>query len=234
MKKLYLIVAMVLLLNYTQAQSFTVPNAKDTITSSIAISSEGYQDKIIVENNSNVAKDVKIDRISQTLASGHENYYCWNQCFPPSVSQSGALPIPANGNINNLFSVHTAHNGSPGISTATYRIYDAADSTDYVDVSFVFEVLTVSAIDEFEGEASLDVFPNPASQQLNISLELSSQKGINTASLIDQTGRVVRTTELDNMTQMDVSNLSPGLYQLRVFNTPLGLIETKKVLINLN
>ncbi len=77
--------------------------------------------------------------------------------------------------------------------------------------------LIVSNQEIEEVPSSLNVFPNPANDQVNIT---GLGDGINIIRLIDMTGRVVFEQQTSATTQatIDVTSLSGGLYQLSVQN----------------
>ncbi len=78
---------------------------------------------------------------------------------------------------------------------------------------------------------NIDVFPNPAKNELFIDLNNS---GFNTAimEVYDITGKLVYSDNLNSsvMKKMDVSNFSKGIYILRFIGE--GSIETQKVIID--
>jgi hypothetical protein len=61
-------------------------------------------------------------------------------------------------------------------------------------------------------EASLMVYPNPADQLLSIRSSVANGR----VSLMDATGRIVKEQTIQTSTNMNVSDLSAGVYMLRV------------------
>lgn len=73
------------------------------------------------------------------------------------------------------------------------------------------------------------VYPNPASNQLNLLLPGTSFSG--TTGLYDLSGRLLRNWELDKTGTMklDVSDINPGTYILQTNNN--GIVSTNKVIL---
>jgi hypothetical protein len=80
-----------------------------------------------------------------------------------------------------------------------------------------------------QAEQDLSVFPNPVSDQLNIQLSQPLETA-GRIDLINANGKVVKTSLLDNATQMDVSELPAGLYIVRM-QTDDNTTITKRVVI---
>ena len=76
--------------------------------------------------------------------------------------------------------------------------------------------LTVTAIDELPPDFALDVYPNPASEDLNV--RWTGQPLDMELNLVDLHGRSVRTLSLKqvNLGKIDVSGVSQGTYFLQV------------------
>lgn len=67
-----------------------------------------------------------------------------------------------------------------------------------------------------------EVFPNPAQEQINFTLPADHNKY--ECSILDITGRIIRTTSCtgNGMTSMDISDLAPATYLLRVSDVQHG------------
>jgi hypothetical protein len=77
-------------------------------------------------------------------------------------------------------------------------------------------------------EPKIAVFPNPASNVVNINL--AGYKGKSEVSLFDVNGRMVLRREVNPVnTQLDISTLSPGVYILRIKNGAKEVNMTKIV-----
>lgn len=75
---------------------------------------------------------------------------------------------------------------------------------------------SLTGIDEADGDPVMNVFPQPAADQLTIELDGAAHQGLN-VDVHDATGRQVmgaRATAGQRLLQLDVSALAPGLYTL--------------------
>ena len=73
----------------------------------------------------------------------------------------------------------------------------------------------ISGVDEADGVAAIQVFPNPASRSLT--LDWSGEKSLERLELMDMQGAVLRTLEqVESPAVLDVSGLAPGMYLLLV------------------
>ncbi|PLX02901.1 MAG: hypothetical protein C0595_08900 [Marinilabiliales bacterium] len=78
------------------------------------------------------------------------------------------------------------------------------------------------------GENSISVYPNPATDQLFI----KSSKNMNCKiQMIDIYGAIVGEYMLENNSNIDVSNLSSGLYFINIKDLNTQNVTVKKVII---
>ena len=72
------------------------------------------------------------------------------------------------------------------------------------------------------------IYPNPVSQVMNV--EINEVATIEAIGLYNQTGMKVRSLEITETSRTEVSDLSGGMYLIRILRTD-GSIETQKVII---
>lgn len=104
---------------------------------------------------------------------------------------------------------------SPGNYTLVYHLQDSVWSycTNETTDTLYFSVLPTS-IQEFGDPTFFDIFPNPVSTLLNITL-LNNHYG--TYTIYDAFGKMIQKTPLREInTQMDVSPLAKGVYYIEV------------------
>jgi len=99
----------------------------------------------------------------------------------------------------------------------------AGCETESASSSYTF----TSSVLGTNNQATMSIFPNPASTQVTI-----SQVPVGaTFKMIDLTGKVIMTAVVNNSTQLlDVSHLSNAMYFIQVENE--GVVTTQKVIIN--
>lgn len=117
-----------------------------------------------------------------------------------------------------------------------YFFYDWQISTPEINceserVPVVVEVLV--GVNELTGINELNIFPNPTSGILNVQFNSSINGGV-VVRMLDATGRVVKTQNINNAfgkqaTQFDLNNMAAGVYQLELVSN--GQTSTSKVII---
>lgn len=88
-----------------------------------------------------------------------------------------------------------------------------------------------SSLTEIEIAAqSLNVYPNPASEVINFSIDYNKAS---TVQIMDITGRVIETVNFNlNNAQVDVRNYNAGVYLYQVLNNEGQVVKTGKVSVN--
>jgi hypothetical protein len=75
------------------------------------------------------------------------------------------------------------------------------------------------------------IYPNPATEnQFNISFD--ETPGLRTVQLLDLSGRIVKQWNNISNNNLQVTDLKPGYYHVRVYNTASGVQTTEKVLVS--
>lgn len=104
------------------------------------------------------------------------------------------------------------------------RVVFVSDNWDESE-GFSMDFMALSAIEDFNGIEDMTVYPNPATDVLNIDLTLSQADKLN-LRLVDMTGKllkeeVVEGADGDNHLRFDINGVAKGLYLLEVA-TPSG------------
>lgn len=103
--------------------------------------------------------------------------------------------------------------------SAYYKLYftDFSGSMGGGIYTFMQEHYTFVSAEEHQLETLLEVYPNPASDHINVVFDFVGHSEID---IIDITGRLVRTTQHDasgfTNISMDLSSLNPGVFFIRV------------------
>lgn len=104
------------------------------------------------------------------------------------------------------------------------RVVFVSDNWDESE-GFSMDFMALSAIEDFNGIEDMTVYPNPATDVLNIDLTLSQADKLN-LRLVDMTGKllkeeIVEGGDGDNHLRFDINGVAKGLYLLEVA-TPSG------------
>lgn len=156
-------------------------------------------------------------------------------CCPSSPglirnSTGASYPYTASG----LVSITNGWTGTVTSSAAYYYFYDWKIQTANVyctsaRVPVTATVTTATGINALSNGNGVQVYPNPASDQLNIAFE-GNVNGQTTIELIDVTGRVIRTAQVENASQgqvlqLDVNDVRAGSYMISIKSATSNLIQ---------
>ncbi len=124
--------------------------------------------------------------------------------LPPGMNQQSAICI----------AVYSVSGTQASFQAASCRVYT------------LFNTLT-----EIEKAAqSLSVYPNPASEVINFSIDYNKASSV---QIMDITGRVIETVNFNmNNAQVDVRNYNAGIYLYQVLNNEGQIVKTGKVTVN--
>ena len=122
----------------------------------------------------------------------------------------------------------TASSGSTTPQTTFY--YDYTDQTWYYTTSNVMVRMNfdpILSVNEIENTFGLSVYPNPANEVINVSLNKSIKAAI---SVVDVAGKVVKTSSINGLTSsINSSDLTNGVYYVTI--TDGNSVATEKVVI---
>jgi hypothetical protein len=158
----------------------------------------------------NFFKSAPVDGLYPFWGVGFEPWN-WYDPFSPPASNPNATQAIAMAYIDTI------------MGYANPRLYRLLFDPTYGDPSGLHEV---------KGAIEMNVFPSPASNQLNVIIN-SLQKPISSIRLLDVTGRLAK--EITNVNayseSIDVSNMSSGVYLLNLMLTD-GNTTTRRVAID--
>lgn len=111
------------------------------------------------------------------------------------------------------------------------KVRFVADNWDVSD-GFVMTAQTVTAVNDYSGVTELSVFPNPASDRLNVSFLTNEVSSID-CKILDMTGKLLYNKHIESdgglvEESVNVSDFATGIYFLRI-ETPKGTTIEKFV-----
>lgn len=197
------------------AQSLQVLNATATVNGDYNASLSAHMD---LKNTGSNTKYVKAERITSTMASGHANYFCWDQCYSPNVSISSGTDTIAAGATSTKFILYLMANNNTGTSTCTYKFYDTNNPTDTAVQTFTFNVTTPTSADRLLSPNTHEIsaaYPNPSQTITKIDYELGSAAREALIKVYSFLGNEIRKIELPNRQGtliIDTDELGDGMY----------------------
>jgi hypothetical protein len=138
-------------------------------------------------------------------------------------------------NVGNSVVITNTNVGGADTDNYYYYFYDwQVDAADFICASDRVEVQAIVAgLEEFTHVNDLSVYPNPASEELNIAFSSNNSSSMQ-VRLIDQTGRMVQSLQINssaglNNYRMNLRGLAGGLYELQFVSE--GQTASRKIVI---
>lgn len=147
-KKLYTIIAIAALaagIHQAGAQSFSLSGYSPVIN--INDPNTNTDSYITISNTTGTDKIITIQRIINTLAPGHDEFFCFGfgstaACYPPGTTASGGQDtLPANSS-NSSFKATLMPLGNYGYTSLHYRFFDTNNPSDSVGVELAWNFTT--------------------------------------------------------------------------------------------
>lgn len=168
-----------------------------------------------------------------SIISGSENYFCWVSCYVPSIYVSPDSLIIAANATNKIFSGDYEANGNAGASYIMYTFFNDSDHKDSIAV--VVKYVAGSGVGIDDSKPSVDVsnlYPNPANNKVSINYNLN---GANNARLEIRNilGSIVKSVDINETSgqvNVDVSNLTNGVYFYSFIVNEVAIKSTKLVI----
>lgn len=234
MRKIYLFLGLVLLNFGTMAQSIELSDANtdEVIANGDTLFVEG------VSNLDMVAAHVKVKNITANALSAivtredlilpgnmAVNFCFGENCYPPFTMESNPEQIEANSYLPQTLDIDLAPKGTEGIALIKITVSDQANAEDFSSFFVKFYIAPVGIASE---GMNFDIFPNPASDFLNITVDgVSSQSRV---ELYDALGKVVNSQNLTGFNnRLDLIDLQNGLYFIKLMDGN-NVIETRKII----
>lgn len=175
--------------------------------------------------------DSLVVNLNFPLAVG-TGYRLTSNVTPGLLRNNSGVSYPYN--TSGYLSITNGWTGTTTSSTAYYYYYDwkiqtPSTSCTSARVPVTATVTTATGISSLTAGNGVLVYPNPASDVVNISFQ-ANMSGRTTIELIDVTGRVIRTAQVEDATQgqiipMDVNTVRAGSYMISIKSGNSNLIQ---------
>ena len=206
----------------------------DTVSTSL---SQDVAAEIDVISKYTTAKTIKV-RKREVISNAplQENAICWGLCTlgvtwgTSPVVESDPVPMPVSTS-SILYSGHVYPKANGGTSTFRYIWYDVNNPNDSTWVDVTFGVAGTASLNEIERITKLSIYPNPATNLLNI--DLNSNEANKSIEIMDLIGRKVYTKIIagnSELLRVNTSGLTPGIYFVSVVANN-KTVRTEKVII---
>ncbi len=165
----------------------------------------------IVNNGANAAY-VKVVRLSEVLAPHHVSYFCWTECYDPTVSLSPDSILLASGESTSIFNGDLSPQLTDGISIVSYAFFTS--NGDSVFATFTYEALT-TGINEFSSQPVLHAAsPNPADGFTKISYNLNSSRDAKIViyNVLGSAVKEIKLNDVQNTLTISTADFKQGVY----------------------
>ncbi len=243
MKKFTLIIiAFVFSISFVNAQSYALTWDGEPLGDTVVL--DGTPDAeltfhALLTNNSVDKDTIMITRRFIQILPDVTHYFCWGLCYMPNTdsiySPSGFVVLePGQTTTEDAFSGHYMPNGVVGISLVEYTFFNRNDEGERVTVVAKY-VTTPDAIAEniFNNITVSEVYPNPATNFVNIDYELPGEVNVASVKIVNLLGSIVMEQQVDtrnNNLRMNISELDGGIYFYSLFVNG-EIYSTKKFVV---
>jgi hypothetical protein len=205
------------------AQSYQLENVTSYDFGAV---NEDLEAHTYVKNISGSLKRVLVKSEVISMPTGSQTYFCWVQCYEPTVTEAPAYIEVADGEVINNFHGYLRPNGIAGTSEIRFTFYSVNAPEDSIQLIGHFEASPVGIKDVKVTETTIIAYPNPADDKFNISYKnLSTQDA--TLEVFNMLGTKVASVSIRNtegIVTIPTDQLKAGVY----FYTLRGNGKTSK------
>lgn len=166
-----------------------------------------------LRNISNDDLNVIVEREIIDIPEGGSAFFCWGNCFSPSVSVSNAEPMPA-GSVSGVgaLSFHYLPANLTDIAFIKYYAYDVRHDNERVSVVIAYN--TAEGVAEKPAGNLSHAYPNPASTIVRFNYELTTTDNAS-LKVYNLLGQEVMNQQLScqqGYVSISVASLNEGIY----------------------
>lgn len=193
----------------------------------------------ILTNNGDDTDTIKIKRRLVYLQEGVSHYFCWSLCFQPSLDSifvTGTTIIlePGASIADYEFSGHYEPNGLIGVSYVEYTFFNQSNEDENLVVLAMYTTSPEGILDQMMKSGYIsELYPNPSSFVVNIDYRLTPQVTQASLRVTNLLGATIRNEEIQkssNTIQLDISDLTKGVYFYSVIINN-EVYKTKKLIV---
>jgi len=226
--KLYLLILTVTFSITSSAQNFSVESTDTTFYGNIT--DNEFDSKFILSNDSTDAFPMSWSVESSNIETGWEFSICDpSSCHPKGVS-SGLFNLPTS-TVNRIMNLHYYPNNNFGQSTVSVKLWENAYPNDFVILNWTGIVSSVG-IETNVKSYSMNAYPNPAINNINIQFDLNTASGKNEIFLYDVSGRQIESKVLTTGKGLIkfAQNLNPGIYFYSLISNGQAVMTNKVIM----
>jgi hypothetical protein len=241
MKKILLLFATILFTVVSiNAQDLSLSWDGKTLGETVTVWGEPNASQIlfhaIVHNNSDNGINVMVRRTEIDIVAETQNNFKWGFDYPPQIDESTSprLIFKDSQSADDEFIGYYDPNSKMGTSTIEYMFFNKDNEGQNVKVVVKYWTSPDGiAEDAMKHGAISDIYPNPATNTINLDYVFSNDVNSASVSILNLLGAVVKEAAIDrnaNKFTLDVSELQAGIYFYTVLVNK-DVYQTKKLII---
>lgn len=242
MKKILLtLIAVLFVFSFAKSQDLTLTHEGNPIGDTIMVWGEPTEFELVLyanlHNNTDRDMNIKVARQEISLVEGAMSQICWaGLCYAPDTDTSvnSQVVLAGGTSADEDFSGHYLPNGNIGTSLVEFIFYNINDPSISVSVVVKYWASPQSiAEDAMRGGSISEIYPNPASNFINLDFNLTPAVKQAKVRVVNILGSVVKEADIDrgnNQLRMDVSDLDNGVYFYTILING-DTYKTKKLVI---
>ncbi len=243
MKKTVLFFVAIFAVGFASAQSFSVirngeviPSGEKIVVDTIDSQMNEMLIDFSVRNDSDHQLDLILSRENIQVVDGMISYFCWDNCYPATVSVSGPESYEP-GETKNGKSFHYApdyevqENWIPGTAIYKYSIFDRANPSEPFTVEVWFAYNATSLNEPIAKSSFGAAFPNPASSTVSFQCNVSERDNASLA-IYNLLGQKVKAQTINKQGKIDVvvDDVQEGIYFCN-FMVNGQVVKTEKFIV---
>jgi hypothetical protein len=184
-----------------------------------------------IQNSGSTTLTILVQRVSMSMASGHQTYFCWFECYDPSI---GLSPVPmtlAPGESTANFHGWVTPAALAGQDTVTYAFYDQNGMSDtlYLTLSYDFIHDGINEISFSKNSLNISVNENKTAT-INYACNSVVNSKIQISNILGRVVKEIRLTDKTASLKIPLSEISQGIYFCNLIMDD-KFVSSKKFLI---
>ena len=189
--------------------------------------------KALVYNNTNERMRIKVRRSYIVTVDSTGDYICWGACYPDFVNETDTVGVPPGLSVDE-FSAHYKPQSQIGTAVIEYLFFNDDNEDQNVKIIVKYWASPEGiAEDAMIGGSISDIYPNPATNVVNIDYKFTPEVDFAEVRIVNLLGAVVKEIIVErdnNKLTMDISDLEGGIYFYSVLING-DIYKTKKLIV---
>lgn len=227
MKKLLLLTLSLFCLELSaQTKNFKVDTNKVGLSFVVDPNKNDHEVKVKVKNISTQKLDLMWTREALMMPENSSSFICdANLCYAPFTSNC-PFDSPNELNPGASFDLKLTYidNGTADPAHIVIWVYEKEDTASKLKVDFLFNK-TIASSKTVADVSKIKLYPNPA----NTAFSLQNANGVTYVELFSLLGRKVMAYNMNGGRSIDISNLSEGVYIVKMFNSSKQVVKTVRL-----